>query len=215
MLSSGLWAKASSAFVDLKESVSNALETLDKGVEREDNELEAYKALLEEAQIQQVELSKKSSVVIAEKEAEISHLKRQLGNGEAAGAAAPSSPSKDNLKLEKLKAENEMLESSIRQLEDQMKTLLKPANDTKALEKQVFILERKYETCKHDFQALRAEMESRDKSKNETIENLVSEYSKLAAESEQRQMQDASVSGFGSSCVTLLMVFVMNRLSRL
>jgi kinesin family protein C2/C3 len=196
MLSGALWAKASSALTDLKENISSALENLDKGDgqdSQEDNELEAYKSLLEEAQIQQVELSKQSSVVIAQKEAEITHWKKLAEQNGA--SVAPSSPSGTTsaLKLEKLKAENEMLESSVSQLEDQLKTLLKPTIDAKVLEKQLFIIERKYEACKNDLVALRRDLESREKTKGETIDNLVLEYSKLAAESEQRQMQDAQV----------------------
>jgi kinesin family protein C2/C3 len=202
MLRGGLWAKASSAFTDLKDNISTALENLDKAGEgeeehnrelsREENELEAYKALLEEAQLQQVELSKKSSVVIAEKDAEIAHWKQlaQQQQGGDNGIVSPSAKVTDFLKLEKLKAENEMLESSVAQLEEQLKSLLKPANDIKALEKQLFNMSRKYEHCKNDLYALRAELEAKEKSKTETIDNLVLEYSKLAAESEQKQMQD-------------------------
>lgn len=197
MLSGALWAKASSALTDLKDNISNALENLDKAGEgdeaqSEDNEVEAYKALLEEAQILQVELSKQSSVVIAQKEAEIAHWKKIA---EQNGAVVPpdSSAANSALTLEKLKAENEMLESSVSQLEEQLKMLLKPVNDSKALEKKLFLIERKYEACKNDLIALRRDMELREKAKSETIDNLVLEYSKLAAESEQRQMQDAQI----------------------
>lgn len=196
-----LWFTASTAIVQALEKldtdIGSAREGNDESFAKVNDDLETYKKLLDDAQMQHLELSKQSRLLLAEKDAEIQHLKKQLsaGGGNDGSNNGNEGEAKDtSLLLQKALSERIVLESSLRELEDQLRDAVHAKNELQVLTKSYDELKKRYDIMKDDFTKLRQESEVLEKQRTETIENLASEYSRLAAEAEMiKQRSDARV----------------------
>ena len=147
-----------------------------------------YKKLLDDAQMQHFELSKQSRILLAEKEAELicwKNLAEQSGQG-VSKEVIPSS-----LQLEKLVQEKVALEKTLEEVEKSLETSLQERNTYHVLKGNYDEVLTRYEALKREFISWKADSEVRDKSKSETIDNLVAEYSLLAAEADLINSQSA------------------------
>lgn len=194
-----LWSSASSAIASLNENISTALEKIDADIDGPEGnskevvdqlkaDLDTYKAMLEDAQMQHFELSKQSRILVAEKEAELMHLKQQFPN-QPQQLLDSSSTEGNTLKYQKLLAEKMILEASLAEAEEKLKLSLHEKNEYLVMKKTHEEVMARFQNVKSDLSTMKVDVDSKDKQKNETIENLVAEYSKLAAESELYQQQ--------------------------
>jgi IgA-specific serine endopeptidase len=197
-----LWSTATNAFATINENISTALEKIDAEIDAQDRpqpvndvdymktDLDAYKELLDDAQMQHFELSKQSRILLAEKEAEIQMLKSQLGTpGTADGKSEKAGVDMTDLKYQKLLAEKLTLEASLSEIQEQLRRAVRDQNECSVIKKTHSDLLARFQSVKSDLADLKAEADARDKQKGETIDNLVAEYSKLAAETELYQQQ--------------------------
>eukprot|EP01039_Chlorochromonas_danica_P008825 gene8825-9728_t len=194
-----LWRAAGSVLSQALENLDAEMRPTDQSEEDEtelgrikkiENELESYKKLLEDAQMQHFELSKQSRIVMAEKDVEIRQLQSQLQSTAEGSAALPNTPlSADSLQVQKLMSEKKVLEDSLYEVETQLRQSLQEKNNLQILKKSYEDLSHRFENVKNDLVAMKADFEVRDKERNETVENLVAEYSKLAAETELMQQK--------------------------
>ena len=208
------WTSASSAIASINENISSALENFEVENTRNHNDdnideintidhlrydLELYKGLLEDAQMQHFELSKQSRVLIAEKDVEILYYKKLTHhndendyinkNTDKLGDDSSDGDGSVDLKVERLLSQNRILESSLHDLEERYKLSLHDQNEW-------LVMKTKYEEAmtslkglKADLLSVKLEQERVDKKNNETIESLVNEYSNLASETELIQQQ--------------------------
>lgn len=167
-------------------NVSSVLDTLD-GVETGQHEhqqlkeeLAIYKTLLDEAQMQNVEMSKQTQLLIAEKEAELL-LWIEKCNSKSSSISDSNETKIDepSLDVAKLKAEKIVIERMLKNLEEKLRDSVRDINESKIIKMKFNDLTENYENLKIDYDDLL----EKDKSRSDTIENLVSEYSKLAADS--------------------------------
>eukprot|EP01038_Epipyxis_sp_PR26KG_P008183 gene8183-11070_t len=201
-----LWLTASSALASLNENITSALENLDVAVddeshsaltENEDSlmsnaalkaELDTYKRLLDDAQMNHFELSKHSRILMAEKDAEITFLRKK--NGDI--TSSPSNKidmSEPTMMIEKLISEKMALQISLDEIQEMLRDALHERNESKVLRKNLEDLTQRFDRLKSEMVELKSEGDKKEKQKVETIDNLVVEYSKLAAESELLQNQ--------------------------
>jgi len=192
-----LWGTATNAITNVAERLDNIVkESLAddniEDIESRQEDIEAYKKLLNELEIQQVELSKQSRIALAHKEAEIDLLKSRLKE------FLPNDPSllsiddnKDTLEYAKIKAERDVLNSTIIDLQEQLQIYMKEISETKFYSNKLEELEKKYNRTRNELNMRIQEIELSEKQKSDTIEELVGEYSKLAAESEQQKNKDS------------------------
>lgn len=188
-----LWQSASSAIASFNENISTALDNLDKDASEEDKlameqiqkDLHEYKKLLDDAQMQHFELSKQSRMLLAEKDAELSYWK-QLAQKEGHSVGDGEQTS---LQVVKLQAEKAAIEESLKEVQEQLRSSLREKNDYDMLLKNYNSLSNRFETVKADLTSLKSDGDAKDKQKSDTIENLVQEYSTLAAEAELMQTQ--------------------------
>ena len=209
-----LLVQASTMFSDLSsvwDAAKAQIASISSGTFNEDTasdevalleELHAYKALLEEAQMQHVELSKQMSLLLAERDAEISALRdtrvSSAGSGvdEDAGAgtawATPNShkksPTRDEVilnarvEVEKSRAEKAALSETLAKVEAELRLSLQSKNEAQIVRKNMAVLQDKFNDLvaehKASVQSSRAEL----RQKTETIDSLVTEYSTLASE---------------------------------
>lgn len=174
------------------------------GVDQLKNELETYKKLLDDAQMQHFELSKQSRLLLGEKDVEIQCLKQRFGVVDE--PVSPTSPKKSsttelpslsmdsaesNLLFQKILSEKIVLESSLQEAEMKLRDSLREKNDLKVIRKNYDELNQRFDIVRNDYTQLKAEFEIKEKQKNETIENLVQEYSRLAADAELQQQKQA------------------------
>ena len=142
-----IWDTASSAIKQINDNISNALDNIDIenlvedgtnadiksssiGRERVETELKTYRTLLDEAQYQFFELSKQTSLIVAEKDAELSIYKSRLG--EAASSNSEASVDVEiSSKLEKLFFEKAALEASLNEMQGVFKEATKEKNELK------------------------------------------------------------------------------------
>jgi len=200
-----MWSDARSLFSRARSIgsgiITHIAETLDGDPEEETNnfdghsdgsELVSYKRMLIEAQMQHVELSKQSRILLAEKDAELiiyrQKLKETLGEGADECILRNSNDKLEHLKLQ---SEKNMIDQSMKDLEIKLKNSLEESNDARVKIERLAIIEPKYEQLNQDFRDSMRRLENSERQKNETIENLVTEYSNLAADSELRQIQDS------------------------
>lgn len=178
-----LWDKALSTVAS---NVSSVLDTLD-GVETGQHEhqqlkeeLAIYKTLLDEAQMQNVEMSKQTQLLIAEKEAELL-LWIEKCNSKSSSISDSNETKIDepSLDVAKLKAEKIVIERMLKNLEEKLRDSVRDINESKIIKMKFNDLTENYENLKSDYD----ELLEKDKLRSDTIENLVSEYSKLAADS--------------------------------
>lgn len=120
------WQTASSAFSQALENLDAEIRAEEPSMSREEvlNQLEAdlkaYKKLLEDAQMQHLELSRQSRILVAEKEAEIKILRSQLDPSMVESILADGS----SLQIDKVVAEKKILEDNLRELEEKFRESL-------------------------------------------------------------------------------------------
>ena len=183
-----LWQKAQATVSAVADNFSNVLEQLDNEIsdtllltdeervqlelQEAKKELEITKKLLDEAQLQHVEMAKQTRLMLAEKDAEVKSL--QLNSG------IVSPPKSDQyLQNSVLMAEKQALLEHIHHVEEKLRSVLGESNDYK-------ITLTKYEDLLRKYRVL----EASDNQKADSIDSLVSEYSRLSAEFELRQNMD-------------------------
>lgn len=186
-----IWNTVGAGIHNLNQNISSALESLDQLEERDSEastseDIELYKNLLEEAQLQHVELSKQFRLLIAEKDAEIKVLKQK---------ASPDYDKDPNfesmLDMSKLCSENEALRATLQEVESTMRDKARELNDAKAQSTKQVELGVKYKELQEELIKAKNGLLELESQKNETVDNLVAEYSKLAAEFEQKRESDA------------------------
>jgi hypothetical protein len=180
-----------------------ALESFDgefnQNTEDEDQleEVEIYKKLLEEAQMQQVEISKQFRLALYEKDAELQLWKKKHEGLTSSSSSSLLSTEKEEEvdESEKMKkhtdslliiAENEALKSILNDLEEKTRQLLREKNETTVKLHQFPELLHELHELKTSLQ-VRTENEAK---KSDEIDDLVQEYSKLAADSEKQKSSD-------------------------
>jgi hypothetical protein len=181
---------ATNVIATVNNTISNALEQLDSEMEQNENDskvqqesdLEIYKRMLEDAQMQQFELSKQSRMLLSEKEAEVAFWK-----GKCSLSDNPSDEISDSLALMKIKSEKHELEKSLLEMEGKLRNVVNLELDYSMLQKKLNDITSRYSAVREDFSSYKAEMEAKEKGRIETIDNLVSEYSQLAADAELNQ----------------------------
>ena len=153
-------------------------------------ELERYKALLEESQMQQFELSKQTRGIVAEKESEIRVLKLQAGTTNAT-VVDPLTFSAMT-EVEQFRGERETMLGNLEAAEQKLRDSLREKNEAKVAAAKLGDLKQRFDALLKEHTVLVTECESREKSKTETVDNLVQEYSALASEFELRSVHDAA-----------------------
>jgi len=180
-----LWERAASTVQNVATNVSAVLDTLDgetglQKVQLLKEELGIYKTLLDEAQMQNVEMSKQTQLLLAEKEAEISlWIEKCNSNNNSIKATKETAIDEPSLDVAKLKAEKKVIETIMGKLEDKLRDSVRDINESKIIKMKFNDLTSKYDNLKSDYE----ELIEKDKGRTDTIENLVAEYSKLAADS--------------------------------
>ena len=191
-----IWSSLSTAASTINDNINTALENLDQekaGVGAEvdqtntNEELLIYKKLLDDAQMHHVELSKSSRVLIAEKDAEVKYWKKKSGAEDTTSAAADG-----EVTMERLTEERDALQETLILIGAQLRDSLRESNEAKVLVVKYKESQSRYEAIKTDFRKFSSEVETQNKHKNDTIENLVAEYSKLVTESFHRQNSDSA-----------------------
>ena len=182
----------------LNENITTALEGLDQSDQEtveefqpeEKDELEIYKKMLDDAQMQHFELSKQSRSMIAEKEAEILIWKRKYAELSGESVDAEIREVIDSIRIT---GRQKALEDNLEQAEELLRRSISEKNEALAKAKNYEEINTKYESLKQKYDEYVRTNEISDAQKTETIENLVSEYSKLAAEAEARQTKDSAL----------------------
>mmetsp|Transcript_5197 Transcript_5197/g.7991 ORF Transcript_5197/g.7991 Transcript_5197/m.7991 type:complete len:924 (+) Transcript_5197:113-2884(+) len=187
-----LWYSASNVLQSLNDNITNALETfdqIDEDDEEAKSESEIYKKLLDDAQMQHFELSKQFRVLVAEKDSEIEVWKSKCS--ELSGGDVSESDVKASIDSAKLEAELSVLKSAISEMEDVLKSSLHEKNELTA--KLI-----KYPELVSEVEELRSRLADtisssgeNDAKKTGEIDDLVAEYSMLAAESEKQKSADS------------------------
>lgn len=164
------------------------------------DELELYKRMLEEAQMQHVQLSKELGSIIASKDAELSILKggwHDSFHGSSTmsanidqNIALASAASTDQQDFIKLTQEKLALENTLKEFEVKYQQSLKASNESNLLSGKYELLTQRYSELELEYEKYRNHTDSIIKEKMEEIDNLAMEYSKLAADSEIRQAND-------------------------
>ena len=185
-----LWASASSFVSKARETVGKVAEQFDLDLNAElESELQAYKKLLEESQMQHFQLSRQTRLLLAEKEAEITVLKQ---SSEATGGKVDPLTFGALLEVEKFKADKEALTQSLAQVEDKLKSFLTEQNAARVEADRHKEVQAHLAKLQEEHAKLVLENDAQIKSKTETVDNLVAEYSQLAAEYELTSTRDQS-----------------------
>jgi len=196
-----LWATASSMLGSAREKMAKTLESFDvmenhnNQMETLRSELEAYKKLLEDSQMQHFELSKHTRMVMAEKDAEITVLRSVQSGGNASGATTNTVDPltfSAMLEVEKFKTEREALDKSLELAETRLRESIRERNDYQVDASRYRETRERLENLQSEYEKLRIEFDSQNKLKTETVENLVSEYSQLASEFELSTARDTA-----------------------
>ena len=211
---SSLWTSANSAIQNIGENISNALENLEENLEDEENshlsESEIYKKLLDDAQMQHFQLSTQFRVLVSEKETETKMWKKKYmavsGEEEVEeeedGADVTgkiTSPTEDLSTLSaedkeqllvKTMAEVQVLKTCMQEVEGQLKNSLHEKNESTVSQKKNANLEKEIKDLRNRFKENNDFSSSDIQKKSQEIDDLVSEYSKLASESEHQKSSD-------------------------
>lgn len=192
-------------------------ENAQNGVDEEEEEredIEIYKKLLEESQMQIVELSKQYRVTLFEKDAELLFWKNKMtktkrrcetdeittldsntleekegtgGEGEGEEEEEEEKEFKEKISQAITSAEFVALQTTLREMEEKMKSLLREKNE--------FVVKlRQYPELLNELGELKAQLRNQNENeskKSDEIDDLVQEYSKLAAESEKQKSSDS------------------------
>jgi len=191
------WTSATTAIANINENINTVLENFEAENQAGDSdaedtvgelmtELESYKSLLNDAQMQHFELSKQSRILVAEKEAELQHL-REASGGSAEAPEGDAAVESSSLAMKKVLAEKAVVELSLTEVQEHLKSVLGLQNEYRVTKASFEETALRHSTLRTAFSELKVQAESDAKQKGETIENLVAEYSNLAAESELRQ----------------------------
>jgi hypothetical protein len=187
-----IWSSLSTAASTINDNINTALVNLEQekaGTEPADHtneELTIYKKLLDDAQMHHVELSQSSRVLVAEKDAEVKYWKKKSGVADTTLAAD------GEVTMERLTEERDALQETLILIGAQLRDSLRESNEAKVLVVKYKESQARYEAIKNDFRKFSSEVETQNKHKNDTIENLVAEYSKLVTESFHRQNGDSA-----------------------
>lgn len=157
----------------LNENISSALEGLDQSDDTEiatenstevveKDELELYKKMLDDAQMQHFELSKQSRLLIAEKDAEVRLWKGKLAESTGETLDGVSITELDSLRL---LTEKQALEENLAQTEEQLKIFLKDKNESMIKLQKFDEINLNYERLKEEFSIASKSWESRDRQK--------------------------------------------------
>eukprot|EP01036_Dinobryon_divergens_P042611 gene42611-56640_t len=177
----------------LNENITTALEGFDDGTEDherepeavERDELDIYKKMLDDAQMQHYELSKQSRLLLAEKDAELTLWKQKYA--EATGQPVDGDSVAIALDSLKLMAEKKALEENLLRAEESLRQSLGERNEALVKMQRFDELSVNYTHLKAEYEQAQLSWQIKHAQKNDTIDNLVAEYSKLAAEAESRQ----------------------------
>ena len=196
-----LWGSATSAITNVAERLDNIVkESLadDENQEESENsveDIEEYKRMLSDLEMQQVELSKQSRIALACKEAEIDMYKRKLSEFVHDDTALENlkfaSGNGGELEYAKVQAERDALQETSLQLQEQLQVFMQSVTGAKVTSKKLVDLEKKFERTKSDLGSRIEDLEVSERQKIETIEELVGEYSKLAAEAEHGKTSES------------------------
>ena len=136
--------------------------------------------------MEHLSLSKNSRLLLAQKEADVIYWKRKSGVSEE------STEDTEQLSVERLIAEKASLEESLVIMGSQLREAIRDSNEIKAMMAKCDDSQGQYDLLKQEFTKLVADAELQDTQKAATIDGLVSEYSKLAAEMEVRQRGEST-----------------------
>jgi hypothetical protein len=153
--------------------------------EDEQNDIEVYKKLLEESQMQIVELSKQFRVALYEKDAELMIWKKKCETETTLDSLGDEM--KESITQAVTSAEFEALKSTLQDMEEKMRILLRDKNDSS-------VKLRQYPELLNELAELRSNLKNQsdnEAKKSDEIDDLVQEYSKLAAESEKQKSSDS------------------------
>ena len=189
------------------------------------DEAVVYKEMLTDFQFEQLKLSREYQKIVAEKEAEVQLVKDELKkrvSGDCKILEAPPSSSATKgedeptlVALEQSRLQNEVLNHTVKAWEDKLKDLLTEKTNNvfkiRQLELKMAAMEKKYDAASSALKAPAATSPSKVKlpsktaacraSDQETIENLVAEYTKLSAESQRKQdTQDEALKELQNRC---------------
>jgi hypothetical protein len=152
-------------------------------------ELDQYKKMLDDAQMQHVELSKQSRLLMAEKDVELQMLRTTCSSGGQAlsDADVESVGENDSNLVRTLVAEKRALSESLLELESRLRDSLSDRNALTALRVLFDSQTIRLENLRDDYLLLKAQFDEKDRERQETVDSLVAEYSRLAAETEISQ----------------------------
>ena len=230
-----LWQSATTALSSLNDNITsniaNALDQLDEEAEKQANldhmqqtltneiedqfntddtadEITIYKQLLQECQLNIVDLSRQSKVILIEKDAEIERYKASL----QAKNISPILPSTDtptidsnstttknsgtndtSIQIAQLTAEKKAYEESLIHIQEQLKESIQTKIQLKTLANKNIIYQNKIKNLLYTIAEYKLKHTQLEQEKCETVEQLVSEYSKLASESEIQHLNNISV----------------------
>ena len=194
MLNNSFWESASSAI----QTFSSTLDQLDRTVgdhdsgdeaASESDEMQACRALLEKSQMDIVQISQQSRVLLAEKEASINMWRQKYL--ESTGNIEPADMS-SLIDMEALLTERNALLANLSALEEKLKKEHSKQSGP-AIKAQMYDdLLLKHNRLSEEYEKLVADEAHKSKEESETIEHLVSEYTNLGAEFERRQAEDAA-----------------------
>ena len=196
-----------------KQANQDALQqTLTNEIEEEFNtddtadEITIYKQLLQECQLNIVDISTQSKLTLIAKEAEIDRYKALLQTNNI----SPNLPSIDtttsafnandntttndtSIQIAQLTAEKKACEESLIYIQDQLKESIQTKIELKTLTNKSIIYQNKIKNLLYTIAEYKLKYTQLEQEKNETVEQLVSEYSQLASESEISHMNNIAV----------------------
>ena len=208
---SSLWSSAGSAIQNIGENISSALENFDEDFgDSQLSEIDIYKKLLDDAQMQHVHLSQQFRLMITEKESEAIMWKKKYAalsgedilNKDIENKGSSDLKNQDHkldemsaddkeMLLVKTLAEVEALKTCMKEVEDQLKGSLHDKNEVMAYKKKNMMLEKEVKDLSERYKEQSTASSSDIQNKAQEIDDLVSEYSKLASESERQKSSDS------------------------
>jgi len=193
------WGSATNALTNVatfadtivKDLAEDSTEGHERGDRAED--VAEYRKMLNELEMQQVELSKQSRLALAQKQAEVESYKRKLREFvpddnalEQIGSALGEG---DVLRLQ---AEKDALQQTSLQLQEQLQVFMNEVTDAKVKARKLEELEKRFLWMKTELSGRVEELEANIRIKELETENLVDEYSKLAADSDHARSEDCA-----------------------
>lgn len=190
-----IWGSATNALTNVATFADSVVKDLaDDPAEHERvrvEDVEEYRKLLNELEMQQVELSKQSRLALAQKQAELETYKRKLRE------FLPDENALDQLGVAlgegdilRLQAERDALQQTSIQLQEQLQVFMNEVTGAKVQARKLEELEKRFAWTKTELSARVAELEASLRVKDLELENLVDEYSKLAANAEEMRAEE-------------------------